>query len=142
MVGKPPPTLSTVPGAPPGSGRPEPPSSLNAAERSAWRSIVAALPDFWIDGAGELLLKRLCTQVAIAEQLEGELRRLMAEDPGNEALSSLAAAHAERAKSVGHLLGLLRATPKSRVVSRAAGPKIAESVPTAVKPWDVRARDG
>jgi hypothetical protein len=141
MVGKPPLTLSTVPGSPPGSGRPDPPSSLNAAERKAWRAIVAALPDFWIDGAGELLLKRLCTQIAIVEQLEGELRRLLAEDPGSEALPGLAADHAERAKSIGHLLGLLRATPKSRVVSRSAGSKIAEAPPPA-KPWDVRARNG
>ena len=118
----------------PGEGRPKPPAGLDAVERKAWQAIVASLPDYWIDAAGELVLKRACAQAAIAEGLEDELRRLRASNPRDEALPALAAAHAERAKAVGHLLGLLRATPKSRAVSRAAGPKI-EAVPSR-KPWE------
>jgi hypothetical protein len=141
MPGKPPPALSSIPGSLPGTGRPEPPGSLNAAERRAWRAIVAALPDFWVDGAGELVLRRLCIQIAVAERFEQEIRRLLAEDPDNEALPSLSAAHAERSKTIGHMLGLLRATPRARMVSRAAAAKIAET-PAPLKPWDVRARHG
>jgi hypothetical protein len=119
----------------PGKGRPKPPASLDTRERKAWQAIVASLPDYWIDQAGEMVLRRLCAQVAIAEELEDELRRLRAQEaPDGEVVRALAAAHAERAKVIAHLLGQLRATPKSRAVSRAAGPKI-EAVPSR-KPWE------
>jgi hypothetical protein len=140
MPGKPPPILATVPGAIPGGGRPDPPADLDVAERKAWRAIVASLPDYWIDQAGELVLECLCAQVAVCSELERRLRRLRAETPNHEAVSTLSEEHAERAKAVCHLLTQLRATPRSRVRSRAAGPQL-EEVPQT-KPWDTRARRG
>jgi hypothetical protein len=70
MSGKPPPILATVPGAIPGGGRPDPPVDLDVAERKAWRAIIASLPDYWVDQAGELVLERLCAQVAVCAELE------------------------------------------------------------------------
>jgi hypothetical protein len=35
-----------------------------------WREVIAALPPHWVDPAGQLILRRLVTQAAIAERLE------------------------------------------------------------------------
>ena len=119
----------------PGQGRPKPPQDSTASERAAWKAIVAALPDYWVDAAGEVVLKRLVAQVAVAETFEDELRRSRAQEGADdEALPKLAAAHAERSKVIAHLLAQLRATPKSRDRARAVGPKI-EAVPQR-KPWE------
>ena len=124
----------------PGGGRPEPPKQLDAVERRIWRELVGALPPYWIDAAGEQILRRLVCQCAISERREARLRELRQQHPDedDEISAALEASHRATAKSVGHLLNLLRATPRSRIVSRAAGPKL-EGV-AQVKPWNVRAR--
>jgi hypothetical protein len=57
---------------------------------------------------------------------------------GGEDADALAALHGVSAKTVAYLLGQLRATPRSRVVSRAAGPQI-EQAPK-LRPWEIKAR--
>jgi hypothetical protein len=99
---------------------------------------VGALPDHWIDAAGEQILCRLVCQAAIAEHCEQQLRELRAQPCANdEAIAALAGTHRDTAKSIAYLLTTLRATPRSRVVSRAAGPQMSE-VPHS-KPWDTPA---
>ena len=98
--------LSIVPLLP-GKGRPEPPKALDQIEARAWNDVIDALPDRWLDPAGQLVLRRTVTQVAIAERLEERLRRLseMEDDPeALEAEKTIAAMHRETAKAV--LLGL------------------------------------
>src|SRR5262245_14301333 len=124
-------SLSVVPVVP-GQGRPEPPASLDALEQQIWRDIVDALPANWLDLAGQLILRRLVAQGAIAERRERRLRQLRAQDrDGGDDADALAAQHAASAKTVAYLLSQLRATPRSRVVSRAAGPQIEQ----APKSW-------
>ena len=130
-------SLSIVPPAIPGAGRPDPPSDLDAREAQIWRAVVSALPDYWIDAAGEQILCRLVCQAAIAERCEQELRELRAQrSADDEGIAALAGTHRDTAKSIAYLLATLRATPRSRVVSRAAGPQMSE-VPHS-KPWDTR----
>jgi hypothetical protein len=131
-------SLSVVAPAIPGAGRPDPPSHLDANEAQIWRAVVGALPDHWIDRAGEQILLRLVAQAAIAQRHEGRLRELRAQrSPDDAEIAALSTAHGVAAKVITHLLASLRATPRSRMVSRAAGPKISE-VPRS-KPWDTRA---
>jgi hypothetical protein len=129
--------LSVVPLVP-GQGRPPPPAGLDRLERRIWRDVVDALPAHWLDPAGQLVLRRLVAQAAIAERREARLRDLRAEgkDDGEDA-DALAALHGVSAKVVAYLLGQLRATPRSRIVSRAAGPEV-EGAPK-FRPWDIRA---
>src|SRR5262245_2442059 len=130
-------SLSVVPVIP-GAGRSDPPSHLDSTESQIWRAVVGALPDHWIDAAGEQILLRLVAQAAIAQRHEGRLRELRAlRSPDDAEITALSATHGVAAKVVTHLLACLRATPRSRVVSRAAGPKMSE-VPRS-KPWDTRA---
>jgi hypothetical protein len=97
------------------------------------------LPAHWLDPAGQLVLRRLVAQAAIAERREARLRELRALDAdGTEDAVALATLHAITAKSVAYLLGQLRATPRSRVVSRDAGPQV-EQTPR-FKPWEIRSR--
>jgi hypothetical protein len=127
-----------VPPAIPGAGRPDPPSHLDANEAQIWRDLVGALPDHWIDAAGEQILCRLVCQAAIAQRCEQQLRELRAQrSADDEEIAALAGTHRDTAKSIAYLLATLRATPRSRVVSRAAGPKMNE-VPRS-RPWDTRA---
>ena len=131
-------SLSVVPPAIPGAGRPDPPSHLDTNEAQIWRAVVGALPDYWIDRAGEQILLRLVAQGAIAQRQEGRLRELRAQRlPDDPEIAALSTTHGVAAKVITHLLASLRATPRSRMVSRAAGPKISE-VPRS-KPWDTRA---
>jgi hypothetical protein len=129
--------LSVVPLIP-GQGRPPPPAGLDRLERRIWRDVVDALPAHWLDPAGQLVLRRLVAQAAIAERREARLRQLRAQgkDDGEDA-DTLAALHGVSAKIVAYLLGQLRATPRSRMVSRAAGPEV-EGAPK-FRPWDIRA---
>ena len=131
-------SLSVVPLVP-GQGRPEPPANLDALERQIWRDVVDALPAHWRDFAGQLLLRRLVAQAAIAERREARLRQLRAQDQdsGKDA-DALAALHGVSSKTVAYLLGQLRATPRSRMVSRAAGPQF-EQAPKS-RPWEITAR--
>ena len=131
-------SVSVVPMVP-GQGRPEPPASLDALERQIWRDVVDALPAHWLDLAGQLILRRLVAQAAISERREARLRQLRAHDrDGGEDADALAALHGGSAKTVAYLLGQLRATPRSRIVSRAAGPQL-EQAPT-LRPWEIKAR--
>jgi hypothetical protein len=124
----------------PGSGRPEPPDALDLLERRIWREVIAALPPYWVDGAGQLVLRRLVAQAAIAERREARLRQWRArdEDLGEDA-ATLTHEHGVSCKTVAYLLTQLRATPQSRAASRDAAPKI-EETPKTFRPWDIRAR--
>jgi hypothetical protein len=131
---KPAAALSVVPVIP-GSGRPTPPPGLDDAEQRIWRSIVGSLPDHFIDAPAAEVLCRAVTQCATTERLEARMRALRAaEDPDDEILLKLEASHRAAAKAVAYLLGCLRATPKSKLRSRAAPDE-----QPARKPWDVRA---
>jgi hypothetical protein len=131
-------SLCVVPPAIPGAGRPDPPTHLDASEAQIWRAVVGALPNYWIDAAGEQILLRLVAQAAIAERHERRLRELRAQQsPDEPAIAALSTTHGIAAKVITHLLASLRATPRSRMVSRAAGPKVGE-VPRS-KPWDTGA---
>jgi hypothetical protein len=123
----------------PGQGRPSPPVHLDALEREIWHNVIDALPAHWLDLAGQLILRRLVAQCAIAERREARLRALRATDQdAGEGASELALEHGVTAKIIAHLLTQLRATPRSRIVARAAGPQF-EQAPK-LRPWDVNAR--
>ena len=102
---KPESALQVLPFVPGRGGRPPPPSELDAIEAQIWRAVVDALPAFWIDRRGELVLRRLCAQGAILERREARLRALRAQDQdAGEEADELAAAHGVAAKTVAHLL--------------------------------------
>lgn len=131
-------SLTVVPLVP-GQGRPPAPRDLDRRERRVWCAVVGALPAHWLDPAGQLVLRRLVAQAVICERREARLRELRAQgQDGSEEADALAALHGTSAKALGQLLGLLRATPRSRVVSRDAGPKV-EETPQA-RPWEIQAR--
>ena len=131
-------SLSVVPVVP-GQGRPEPPLNLDALEKQIWRDVVDALPAHWLDLAGQLILRRLVAQTAISERREARLRLMRAQDQdGGEDADALAALHGVSAKTVAYLLGQLRATPRSRIISRAAGSQV-EQAPK-LRPWEIKAR--
>jgi hypothetical protein len=122
----------------PGQGRPEPPPELDAFEAAAWREVIAALPAHWVDPAGQIILSRLAAQAAAAARLEEQMRLMRAagNDQSDEA-ERLAVRHARAAKNVADLLSHLRATPKSRTVARAAGPRVLQGAPE-MRPWEIR----
>src|SRR5262252_10333298 len=123
----------------PGRGRPEPPAALDLLEQRIWREVVDALPGHWLDAAGQLILRRLTAQAAASERQEARLRQLRAQDQDDtEDAAGLVIAHGAVAKTVAHLLGQLRATPRSRMVSRAAGPRLART--SSLRPWEIRSR--
>jgi len=130
-------SLAVVPQLP-GSGRPEPPTDLDLAEQTLWRDVVNALPANWIDAAGRVLLRRLVAQAAVCLTMEEQLRAHRAAGTAVEEYSKLAKQHNDAAKSIENLLASLRATPRSRSTSHAAGlqsRKAAES-----RPWEIRGR--
>ena len=71
-------SLSVVPRVP-GRGRPEPPADLDVLESRIWREVVDALPQHWLDTAGQLILRRLAAQAAVSERQEARLRLLAQE---------------------------------------------------------------
>jgi hypothetical protein len=130
-------TVSPVPQIP-GQGRPEPPAHFDALEQAIWTEVVDALPPYWIDGSGQLVLRRLVAQAAIAERVEARLRRLRAGDQdATEDAEGLAVRHAATAKTVTYLLTALRGTPRSRDIARKAGPAV-DHVPV-FRPWELEA---
>src|SRR5215471_4643118 len=130
-------SLAVVP-ALPGRGRPEPPADLDVLEQRIWRQVVDALPGHWLDAAGQLILRRLAAQAAASERQEAQLRQLRTQDQDDtEAAAGLVIAHGAVAKTVAHLLGQLRATPRSRMVSRAAGPRLEAAFES--RPWEIKA---
>ena len=133
--------LSIVPLVP-GKGRPEPPKALDQTEARAWNDVVDALPDRFLDLAGQLVLRRTVTQVAIAERLEGRLRRLseMEDDPeAVEAEAKIAAMHRDALKAVVNGMAALRATPRSRMTVRAGQTRF-ERGAGSLRPWEIVAR--
>ena len=133
--------LSIVPLLP-GKGRPEPPKALDQIEARAWNDVIDALPDRWLDPAGQLVLRRTVTQVAIAERLEERLRRLALMDDDPEALEAekaVAAMHRETAKAVIAGLTVLRATPRSRMAARESRSRF-ERGAGALRPWNIVAK--
>jgi hypothetical protein len=133
-------SLTVVPVIP-GAGRPAPPRGLDQQERRIWRAVVDALPAHWIDPAGQLILRRVICLGASLACWEVQLRELRAAGAaGGEEATKLAGMHAATAKTVAYLLGQLRATPRSRMVSRDARAKI-EEAPRA-RPWEIKAKSG
>ena len=134
--------LSIVPLLP-GKGRPEPPKALDGAEARAWRDVIDAMPDQWVDAAAQLVLRRVVSQVAVAERLEGRLRRLgevADNDPETmEAEAKIAAVHRDTTKSIIHGLTTLRATPRARTASREARSRF-ERAAGVFRPWDITAK--
>jgi hypothetical protein len=133
--------LSIVPLLP-GKGRPEPPKALDQIEARAWNDAIDALPDRWLDPAEQLVLRRTVTQVAIAERLEGRLRRLALMEDDSEALEAekaVAAMHRETAKAVILGLSTLRATPRSRMAARESRSRF-ERGAGGVRPWNIVAK--
>jgi hypothetical protein len=111
---------------------------LDSLEKQIWQDVVDALPGHWLDLAGQLILRRLVAQAAISERREARLRLMRAqEEDGGKDADALAALHGVSAKTVAYLLSQLRATPRSRIVSRAAGPQV-EQAPKS-RPWEVKA---
>jgi hypothetical protein len=128
----------------PGGGRPEPPAALDELEARIWRDVVDALPGHWVDLAGQLILRRLVCQAAIAERKEQRIRELLHDDSvaAGEVIDNLTVSHAAVAKTVAYLLTQLRATPRSRMVPRDATTALAPSRrEPASRPWEIRAGD-
>jgi hypothetical protein len=122
----------------PGRGRPEPPPDLDPLEQGVWRDVVAALPGHWIDPAGQVVLRRLVAQAAVAERQEMRLRQLRGQEQDDrEEAAELTIAHGAVAKTVAQLLAELRATPRSRMVSRAAGQRLDQT--SESRPWEIKA---
>ena len=131
-------SLAVVPRVP-GRGRPEPPADLDLIEQRIWREVVDALPGHWLDSAGQLVLRRVAAQAAVSERQELRLRQLRAESRDDtEAAAEIAAVHGVVAKNVAYLLAQLRATPRSRLRSRAAGSKVEQA--RGWRPWEIRGR--
>jgi hypothetical protein len=133
-------SLTVVPVLP-GAGRPPPPRGLDKDEKRIWRSIIDALPAHWIDSSAQQVLRRVVCLTASLEQWEVQLRELRAAGAaGGEEAIKLATLHGNTAKVVTYLLGTLRATPKSRVISRNAGVKVEEA--PKLRPWEIKAKAG
>jgi hypothetical protein len=127
-------SLTVVPSTLPGE-RPAPPADLDDTEVRVWKEIVRALPPTWLDAAALQVLVRAVAQAGVCESLEAKLRELRRQpNPDLEALGGLAARHVASAKSLAHLLGILRATPRARMVPRGASRQLAQ-VPR-VRPWE------
>ena len=71
---KAPAALKVLPFVPGQGGRPPPPPELDAVEAKYWRAVIDSLPSFWVDGSGEIVLRRLCAQAAVLERQEARLR--------------------------------------------------------------------
>ena len=126
-------SLSVLPASLPGE-RPPPPAELDEIEARLWRTIVDALPPTWLDAAAQTILVRAVAQAAICEDLEDQLRNCRASRSGDNEVGALAAQHAAAAKAHAHLLGVLRATPRARMVPKSASRQMVQ-VPR-IRPWE------
>ena len=135
--GRKPAALRVLPFVPGQGGRPPPPDEFDAIESRIWRSVVDALPAFWIDPASEQVLRAIAALGATQERREARLRTLRAadQDSGKD-FDKLAAAHRVATKVLADLLCELRATPRSRFTARASAPAIADT--PRLKPWEIR----
>jgi hypothetical protein len=130
--------LSVVPVIP-GQGRPEPPRALDGAEKLVWRSIVGAMPSNWFGLECQPVLRRLCAQVVISEELEKELRKVRADGSAeSERAARLAEAHRDAARAVNQLSQALRLTPKSRWSARTSETEVGRAA--RERPWEIKAR--
>jgi hypothetical protein len=126
----------------PGKGRPEPPKDLDPIEARAWNDAIDSLPGQWVDPAGQLVLRRVAAQAAIAERLEDRLRRVseMADDPeALEAEKVMATMHRDALKAMVVGLDALRATPKARMAAREGRSRF-EGAAMRSRPWDIMAK--
>ena len=119
----------------PGRGRPEPPEKLTQAEQKAWRAVVDASPDGFLDGAAQLVLKHVVTQLSVADRHAERLRRMVTTGGELEDELEVAKAHREAMKAVIAGMTTLRVTPRSRIRIRTAGNAFAAS-PSGRRPWD------
>ena len=135
--GRKPAALQVLPFVPGRGGRPPPPAELDAFEARIWNEVVGALPAFWIDPAGEQVLRSIAALGAIQQRREERLCALRAvdQDSGKE-VDKLAAAHRVGAKVLADLLCELRATPRARFTARASAPAVADT--PKVRPWEIR----
>ena len=135
--GRKPAALRVLPFVPGQGGRPPPPAEFDAIEARIWRA-VGALPAFWVDPAGEQVLRSIAALGAIQQRREARLRALRAadQDIGKE-VDKLTAAHRVAAKVLADLLCELRATPRARFTARASAPVIADT--PKLRPWEIRA---
>jgi hypothetical protein len=126
----------------PGKGRPPPPRILDQVEARAWNDVVDSMPAAWVDLAGQLILRRVVAQVAIAERLEERLRALAALGDDEEAMAAeaqLAVMHRAATKGVIASLTALRATPRSRMAAREGRSRF-ERGALASRPWEIVAK--
>jgi hypothetical protein len=70
--------------------------------------------------------------------MEGRLRELRATSGVDEAYCKLAKQHNDASKSIENLLASLRATPRSRSTSHAAGLKSRTAAES--RPWEIRSQ--
>jgi hypothetical protein len=127
----------------PGAGRPEPPASLSPVEARCWRDVVDSLPSFWVDTAGQLVLRRLAIQIAFCESIEQQMRDLLLQAGAldDAKLTALTGIHIQVSKSVTYLLTQLRATPKARILPRDQRMEPSRREPES-RPWEIRAETG
>jgi hypothetical protein len=127
----------------PGRGRPEPPAELSPVEARIWRDVVDGLPAHWVGLAEQAILRRAVAQAAAAERYERQMREMVAtgRDNGKD-FDEIAASHARASKTLMHLLGCLRATPRARSRDRLVDVEIDTTAapPPANLPWNTRAR--
>jgi hypothetical protein len=138
MARRTPPDLTIVPLVP-GKGRPPPPRILDQTEARAWNDVIDALPGQWVDLAGQLVLRRVCAQVAVAERLEERIRNLATMGDDEEAMAAeaqLAVMHRGALKAVIAGLTALRATPRSRMAAREGRNKFGQRA-LASRPWEI-----
>lgn len=128
-------SLAVVPQLP-GTGRPEPPADLDDGEKRLWREVVNSLPPHWIDAAGRIILRRLVAQAALCLSMEEQLRAHRAAGTVVETYAKLAKQHSDTAKQTESLLASLRATPRSRSTSHAAGLQTRKTA--EMRPWEIR----
>ena len=127
--------LSVVPMTP-GAGRPEPPSELDADERTAWLEIVGAMPANWFKTEALPLLHDLVAHIVTSRELQ---RRLRAERKTLtlDQLRKITALQARETSAIAKLSSALRLSPKSQYAPRTAANR---SEQKRVRPWEIRGR--
>ena len=108
---------------------------IDAARRGD-RVADRALRHHWIDAAGRIILRRLVAQAALCLSMEEQLRAHRAAGTVVETYAKLAKQHSDTAKQTESLLASLRATPRSRSTSHAAGLQTRKTA--EMRPWEIR----
>jgi hypothetical protein len=123
----------------PGRDRAAPPADLSEPQRQAWRAIVDSAPGGFLDGAAQLVLRRILAQIALVERHEERLERIAEAGGDFESEREIGREHREVSKSIVALMTALRVTPRSRMAARNARDRYARS-PSGRRPWDIEAR--